>query len=53
MKKYTNLFKQFKKVDNFTELICKNVLETTQKSYPTPDTLLSFNKSRYKTLYKN
>lgn len=53
MKKYTNLFKQFKKVDNFTELICKNVLETTKKSYPTPDTLLSFNKSRYKTLYKN
>lgn len=53
MRKYTNLFKQFNKVDTFTEIICKNVLETTKKSYPTPNTLITFDKSRYKALYKS
>jgi len=52
MKKYTNLFKQFNKLDNYTEMICKNVLATTKKSYPTPDTLLTFDKNRYRNLYK-
>ncbi len=53
MKKYTGLFKQFAKLDTFNQMICKNVLETTKKSYPTPDTLVSFNKTRYQTLYKS
>jgi len=53
MKKYTNLFKQFNKLDTFTQMICKNVLETTKKSYPTPNNLVSFDKARYRTLYKN
>ena len=52
MKKYTSLFKQFNKLDTFTEMICKNVLETTKKSYPTSDKLLNFNKTTYKNLYK-
>ena len=52
MKKYTSLFNQFNKLDPFTQLICKNVLETTKKIYPEPNTLLSFDKNRYKNLYK-
>ena len=53
MKKYTNLFRQFDKLDSITNLICKNVLDITKKSYPTSDTLLQFNESRYRNLYKN
>lgn len=53
MKKYTNLFKQFNKLDNFTNMIGKNVHEITRKSYPTPDTLLKFDESRYRNLYRN
>ena len=53
MKKYTSLFKQFDKLDNFTSMICNNVKEITKKSYPTPDTLLRFNETRYRTLYKS
>lgn len=52
MKKYTSLFNQFEKLDSFTQLICKNVLESTKKIYPDPNTLLSFDKNRYKNLYK-
>lgn len=52
MKKYTSLFKQFDKLDSFTNMICNNVKEITRKSYPTPDTLLYFNENRYRTLYK-
>ena len=53
MKKYMTLFKQFDKLDNFNNMICKNVKEITKKSYPTPDTLLNFNENRYRTLYKS
>lgn len=53
MKKYTSLFKQFDKLDSFTNMICNNVKDITRKSYPTPDTLLYFNENRYRTLYKN
>lgn len=52
MKKYTSLFKQFDKLDSVTQLICKNVLETTKKVYPDSNTLLSFDKNRYQNLYK-
>lgn len=52
MKKYTSLFNQFNKLDSFTQLICKNVLESTKKIYPDPNMLLSFDKNRYKNLYK-
>ena len=53
MKKFTGLFGHFNKLDNYTEMICKNVLETTRKSYPSPNTLVSFDESRYRILYKN
>ena len=53
MKKYTTLFKQFDKLDTFTNIVCNNVKEITRKSYPTPDSLLNFNESRYRGLYKN
>lgn len=53
MHKYTNLFKQFDKLDNFTKMIIQSVGETTKKSYPTPDTLLNFNELRYRNLYKS
>lgn len=53
MKKYINLFKQFNKLDTFTNMVSKNVFEITKKSYPTPDTLLYFDEKRYRNLYKN
>lgn len=53
MKKYTNLFKQFDKLDIFTNMVCKNVIDTTKKIYTSPDTLLNFNEKRYRNLYKN
>ena len=53
MKKYTTLFKQFDKLDTFTNMVCNNVKEITRKSYPTPDTLLNFNEARYRQLYKS
>ena len=53
MKKYANLFKQFDKLDNFTNMISNNVFEITKKSYSTPDTLLNFNEKRYRNLYKS
>jgi glutaryl-CoA dehydrogenase len=53
MKKYTNLFKQFDKLDVFTNLACQNVLEITKNIYSSPDTLLKFNETRYRKLYKS
>jgi glutaryl-CoA dehydrogenase len=53
MKKYATLFKQFDKLDTFTNIVCTNVKEITKKSYPTPDTLLNFNEARYRGLYKS
>ena len=53
MKKYTNLFKQFNKLDTFTNMVCKNVYDITRKSYKTPDTLLNFNEERYRKLYRD
>jgi glutaryl-CoA dehydrogenase len=52
MKKYTRLFKQFDKLDHFTNMISNDIFEITQKSYPTPDTLLHFDETRYRGLYK-
>lgn len=53
MQKYKNLFKQFDKLDSFTNMICKNVHEITKETYSTPDTLLYFNEKRYRNLYKS
>jgi glutaryl-CoA dehydrogenase len=53
MKRYTNLFKQFDKLDVFTNMTCKNIFDITKKIYPTPDTLLHFNETRYRKLYKS
>ena len=53
MKRYTKLFKQFDKLDVFTNMICKNIFDTTKKIYPSPDTLLNFNEERYRKLYKS
>lgn len=53
MRKYINLFNQFNKLDSTTNIISKNVLEITKKMYPTPDTLLYFDETRYRNLYKN
>lgn len=52
MKKYTNLFRQFERLDNITNTICKNVESITKKHYPTADTLTNFNENRYRNLYK-
>lgn len=53
MKSYTKMFKQFDKLDTFTNLICKNAYEITKKSYPTADTLLKFDVKRYRQLYES
>jgi glutaryl-CoA dehydrogenase len=52
MKKYTNLFGHFSKLDNYTDLVCKNISEITKKIYPVSDTFLNFDETRYRNLYK-
>ncbi len=52
MKKYTNLFKHFDKIDIFTNMASKNVFDITKKIYSSPDTLLKFNENKYRSLYK-
>jgi len=53
MKQYAKLFKQFDKLDVFTNMTCKNIFDITKKTYPTSDTLLNFNETRYRNLYKS
>jgi glutaryl-CoA dehydrogenase len=53
MKRYAKLFKQFDKLDVFTNMTCKNIFDITKKIYPTSDTLLNFNETRYRNLYKS
>jgi glutaryl-CoA dehydrogenase len=52
MRNYVNLFKQFNKLDSVTQTVCKNVYDITRKAYPTSDTLLKFNESTYRKLYR-
>lgn len=52
MKKYTNLFKQFEKLDFTTKMISKNVYDITKKNYSNPEKLLKFNNSLYRDTYK-
>lgn len=53
MKKYTNLFRQFEKLDFATNIISKNVYEITLKNYSEPQKLLSFNEKTYRNTYKD
>ena len=53
MKKYTNLFKQFDKLDFATNIISKNVYDITLKNYSKPQKLLNFNEKLYKNTYKD
>jgi len=53
MKKYTNLFRQFGKLDFATNIIIKNVHEITLKNYSNPQQLLSFNEKTYRNTYKD
>lgn len=53
MKKYTNLFRQFDKLDFATNIISKNVYEITLKNYSNPQKLLSFNEKIYRNTYKD
>jgi len=52
MKKYSNLFKHFEKLDFTTKMIGKNVYDITKKNYSNPDNLLKFNNSLYRYTYK-
>lgn len=52
MKKYTNLFKQFEKLDFTTKMIGKNVYDITKKNYSNPVNLLKFDNSLYRDTYK-
>lgn len=52
MKKYTNLFRQFDKLDFATNLIFKNVYESTLKNYPNSQSLLGFNHKMYIKTYR-
>jgi len=53
MKKYTNLFRQFEKLDFATNIISKNVHEITLKNYSDPQKLLNFNEKIYRNTYKD
>ena len=52
IKKCFNLFKQFDKLDDVTQMICKNVHEVTLKNYNSPESLLKFNEKKYRNLYR-
>lgn len=52
MKKYTNLFKQFEKLDFTTKMIGKNVYDITKKNYSNPENLLKFDNTLYRNTYK-
>lgn len=53
MKSYTQLFRQFNKLDTITNMICRSALESTRKVYHTPETLLTFDEKRYRQLYQS
>jgi glutaryl-CoA dehydrogenase len=50
--KYTNLFRHFDKLDTFTNMVCKNTYEITRQTYPTSESLITFDESRYRQLYQ-
>jgi glutaryl-CoA dehydrogenase len=53
MKKYTNLFRQFNKLDNYTQMITNTVYNSTLKNYPEQELLLKFDNNRYRKLYRD
>lgn len=53
MKKYANLFGQFRKLDELTNMVCSNVSQITKKIYPSADTFLHFNEDRYRSVYRS
>jgi len=53
MRKYLNLFGQFNKLDNVTQMITKSVYDITRKNYPTSESLLKFDNTKYRKLYRD
>ena len=53
MRKYLNLFGQFNKLDSVTQMITKNVYDITRKTYPTSESLLKFDNTKYRKLYRD
>lgn len=53
MRKYLNLFGQFNKLDSVTQMITKNVFDITRKNYPAPESLLKFDNTKYRKLYRD
>ncbi len=51
-KKCFNLFKQFNKLDSSTQYLCESIYKITHKNYNQPETLITFNETRYRQLYK-
>ena len=51
--KYTNLFRHFEKLDTFSNMISKNTYKITRQSYPTSESLVSFDEPRYRQLYRS
>jgi glutaryl-CoA dehydrogenase len=53
IKKSFNLFKHFDNLDSSTKYLCDTIFDITSKHYNSPDTLVKFNESRYRGLYKD
>jgi glutaryl-CoA dehydrogenase len=53
IKKSFNLFKHFDNLDSTTKYLCDTIFNITSKHYNTPDTLVKFNESTYRGLYKD
>ncbi len=53
IKKSFNLFKHFDSVDSSTKYLCDTVFNITHKNYKNPETLIKFNASKYRELYKD
>ncbi len=52
MKKYTNLFRHFNKLGPIEQMVSQNVQKITKATYPTSDSLLFFDPTRYRNLYR-
>lgn len=53
IKKCFNLFKHFDKVDSSIKYLCDNIFNITNKNYNNSNTLIKFNETKYRQLYKD
>jgi len=53
MKKYTNLFQHFNRLGAAEQMVFQNIHKITKSAYPTSNSLLFFDQTKYRGLYKS